>query len=130
MESIWAHTWTSARAPPNKGGRKWKRKDWNRCAGATYPVVPLEGVAQLGVDLVVFEVVYGEVEFMVAVSPGLAVTLTFPSRLSLAASSSSAASPVRHGAEDSSSFRFLAIVVRWWFVWSGMGMEDEVGGYA
>jgi hypothetical protein len=69
--------------------------------------------------------------FMVAVSPGLLVTLTFPSRLSLTASSSSAASPVRHGAEDSSSFRFRPILVsfllpsvRWWFG-SGWGLTLE-----
>jgi hypothetical protein len=64
-----------------------------------YPAVPLEGVAQLGVDLVLLEVVDGEVEVLA----GLLLTLTFPSRLILVVSSSSTASPVLHGADDSSS---------------------------
>jgi hypothetical protein len=71
-----------------------------------YPAVSLEGLAQLGVDLILLEVADGEVEVLA----GLLVTLTFPSRLILVVSSSSAASPVLHGADDSSSFRFRPIL--------------------
>jgi hypothetical protein len=46
-----------------------KRKDWNRQAGTggehtPYPAVPLEGVPQLGVDLLLVEVVDGEVKVL------------------------------------------------------------------
>jgi hypothetical protein len=47
---------------------------------------------------------------MVGISSGLLVMLTFPYRLILAASSSSAASPILHGADDSSSFHFHSIL--------------------